>query len=301
MRAITLFSGVGGAELALEAEGFTTVAQVEWDRECQAVLARHWPNVPRWGDVAEVSGADLPEAEVVVFGSPCQDLSAAGRRAGFGGDRSVLFFQAIRIIKEMRDASGGRFPRFVVWENVVGALSSSEGDDFGAVLDSLADAGALDIAWRVSDLRFYGAPQRRRRVFVVADFGGFCAGEVFAEPEGVRGDSGASHEAGPSAPGRSRSGAPLGGGTFDLSIRGREGGADIEVTHELAAALRAGDGGSSRSRAVFVNALDTAGGGPDDNDAQAGRLIVCGDVELRGEQRRFQDGAGRASGGGGRR
>jgi DNA (cytosine-5)-methyltransferase 1 len=184
VRFVSLFSGVGGFDLGLEAAGWECVAQVEWDQHCQSVLARHWPDVPKWHDVSDVAGADLPAADAVVFGSPCQDLSVAGKRAGFDGERSVLFYEAIRIIKEMQDV--GRGPAWVVWENVVGALSSSQGRDFAAVLDALADIGALDIAWRVLDARFFGVPQRRRRVFVVAHLAGHRAGEVFAEPEGVR-------------------------------------------------------------------------------------------------------------------
>lgn len=182
---VSLFSGVGGFDLGLEAAGWECVAQVEWDKQCQAVLQWHWPDVQRWGDVSTVSGADLPAADVIAFGSPCQDLSVAGKRAGLDGDRSGLFFEAIRIIREMRNATAGAQPRFVIWENVAGALSSSGGWDFAAVIDSLAELGAVDIAWRILDARFFGVPQRRRRVFVIADFGGQCAGAIHAEPEGV--------------------------------------------------------------------------------------------------------------------
>jgi DNA (cytosine-5)-methyltransferase 1 len=215
---VSLFSGVGGFDLGLERAGWRCVAQVEWDQQCQAVLAHHWPDVPRWSDVCDVhvcrcrsvqrqtdrgsallaedgAGArcprcdGLPHADVVAFGSPCQDLSVAGKRAGFvDGGRSNLFFEAIRIIKEMRDATGSVQPRFVIWENVVGALSSNQGDDFAAVLDALAEVGAVDIGWRVLDARWFGVPQRRRRVFVVADLAGRCAGAVSTEPEGVRWD-----------------------------------------------------------------------------------------------------------------
>lgn len=182
---VSLFSGVGGFDLGLEAAGWRCVAQVEWDTQCQAVLARHWPDVQRWGDVSTVSGADLPAADVIAFGSPCQDLSVAGKRAGLEGNRSGLFFEAIRIIREMRDATAGTQPRFVIWENVAGALNSSGGWDFAAVIDSLAELGALDIAWRILDARWFGVPQRRRRVFVVADFAGECAGAIHAVGAGV--------------------------------------------------------------------------------------------------------------------
>lgn len=197
----SLFAGVGGFDLGFEAAGWDCRFQVEWDKECQAVLQRHWPHVPKWGDVSHVSAcrcrpvqpnADrtdtrvtqdstgtwstgcacggLPPVDCITFGSPCQDLSVAGKRAGLDGARSGLFFEAIRIIKEMRDASGRTYPRVAVWENVGGALSSNGGADFGAVLDALAECGAMVIEWAVLDARWFGVPQRRRRVFVVALF-----------------------------------------------------------------------------------------------------------------------------------
>jgi DNA (cytosine-5)-methyltransferase 1 len=166
----SLFAGVGGFDLGMEAAGWSCAWQVEWDAKCQQVLARHWPDVPRWGDVCDLNGAQLPPVDCVTFGSPCQDLSVAGKRAGLDGERSGLFFEAIRIIEEMRDATDHAFPRWAVWENVAGALSSNRGADFGAVLDTLADAGALVIEWAVLDARWFGVPQRRRRVFVVACF-----------------------------------------------------------------------------------------------------------------------------------
>lgn len=166
----SLFAGVGGFDLGLEAAGWSCSWQVEWDKHATAVLARHWPTVPRWGDVRDVDGATLLPVDLITFGSPCQDLSVAGRRAGLDGDRSSLFYEATRIIREMRDATGNAFPRWAVWENVAGALDSNGGADFGRVLDELADAGALVIEWTVLDARWFGVPQRRRRVFVVACF-----------------------------------------------------------------------------------------------------------------------------------
>jgi DNA (cytosine-5)-methyltransferase 1 len=166
----SLFAGVGGFDLGFEAAGMECCFQVEWDAHCQQVLAHHWPDVPRWSDVSDVKGADLPPVDVITFGSPCQDLSTAGKRAGLEGGRSGLFFEATRIIKEMRDATNGSFPRVAVWENVPGAFSSNEGHDFGSVLDGLANVGAVGIEWAVLDARWFGVPQRRRRIFVVAEF-----------------------------------------------------------------------------------------------------------------------------------
>jgi DNA (cytosine-5)-methyltransferase 1 len=166
----SLFAGVGGFDLGFEAAGMECCFQVEWDKYCQQVLAYHWPDVPRWSDVSNVKGADLPPVDVITFGSPCQDLSVAGKRAGLDGGRSNLFFEATRIIREMRDATDGVFPRVAVWENVPGAFSSNEGHDFGSVLDGLAESGALGVEWAVLDARWFGVPQRRRRIFVVAEF-----------------------------------------------------------------------------------------------------------------------------------
>lgn len=166
----SLFAGVGGFDLGFEAAGMECCFQVEWDKHCQQVLAYHWPDVPRWSDVSDVKGADLPPVDVITFGSPCQDLSVAGKRAGLDGGRSNLFFEATRIIREMRDATDGVFPRVAVWENVPGAFSSNDGHDFGSVLDGLVESGALGIEWAVLDARWFGVPQRRRRIFVVAEF-----------------------------------------------------------------------------------------------------------------------------------
>lgn len=166
----SLFAGVGGFDMGFDQAGYDCVFQVEWDKNCLKVLHHHWPTVPKWGDVCDVNGAELPPCDVLIFGSPCQDLSVAGKRAGLEGDKSSMFFEAIRIIKEMRDATKSIYPRVVVWENVPGALSSNNGADFGEVLDTLADCGAVDIQWAVLDAQHFGVPQRRRRIFVVAIF-----------------------------------------------------------------------------------------------------------------------------------
>lgn len=181
MRFGSLFAGVGGFDLGLEAAGWECGWQVEWDPHCQQTLAHHWPTVPRWGDVVTVNGADLPPVDVITFGSPCQDLSVAGKRAGLEGSRSGLFFEATRIIKEMRDATGNTFPRWAIWENVVGALSSRGGDDFEAVLKEMAGLGPSFIEWAVLDAQFFGVPQRRRRVFVIA-----CFDPAIAERSGTQ-------------------------------------------------------------------------------------------------------------------
>ena len=164
----SLFSGVGGFDMGFDQAGWDCKFQVEWDPHCRRILDRHWPDVPKWSDVSTVNGADLPPVDCIIWGSPCQDMSVAGKRAGLDGERSGLFYQGIRIIKEMRDATNGMFPRWSVWENVAGALSSNRGADFGNILDKMAESGALDIQWSLLDAQFFGVPQRRRRVFVVA-------------------------------------------------------------------------------------------------------------------------------------
>lgn len=163
-----LFAGVGGFSLGFEAEGYRTRWQAEIDPHCQQVLARHWPDAVRYGDVTEIDGASLEPVDVITFGSPCQDLSVAGKRAGLDGARSGLFFEAIRIVKEMRDATV-TFPRWAVWENVPGALRSNNGRDFAVAVAAIRDLGANALEWAVVDARFFGVPQRRRRLLCVAD------------------------------------------------------------------------------------------------------------------------------------
>ncbi len=166
----SLFTGVGGFDIGFDRAGYDCRWQVEWDKNCQQTLAYHWPNVPRHSDVCDVNGAELEPVDVITYGSPCQDLSVAGKRAGIDGGRSSMFFEAVRIFKEMRDATNGTFPRITIWENVPGALSSNGGDDFQAVLEALGNIGALGQWWNVLDAQFFGVPQRRRRVFLISVF-----------------------------------------------------------------------------------------------------------------------------------
>jgi len=166
----SLFSGVGGFDMGFDKAGYDCRWQVEWDKNCQQTLAYHWPDTPRHGDVQDVRGDQLEPVDVIIYGSPCQDLSVAGKRAGIDGSRSSMFFESVRIFREMRDATGNTYPRIVVWENVAGALSSNRGEDFRAVLTALDDIGAVAQWWNVLDAQFFGVPQRRRRVFLVSVF-----------------------------------------------------------------------------------------------------------------------------------
>ena len=174
MKVLSLFSGVGGFDMGLENAGMETVFQCEWDKHANTILNKHWPDVPKWDDVSTLTGkhilAGRPIIDVVAWGSPCQDLSVAGKRSGLEGERSGLFYEGIRIIKELRKESNGQYPRISIWENVVGALNSNRGADFGIILDEMAEAGALVIEWAVLDAQHFGIPQRRRRVFVIAIF-----------------------------------------------------------------------------------------------------------------------------------
>ena len=172
-----------------------------------------------YGDITKINGADVPAVNVVTGGSPCQDLSVAGKRAGLDGERSGLFMEQIRVIKEMRenDRNKGRTnesvrPRYMVWENVPGALSSNKGEDFRIVLEETARIADKDatipglakgerwtpsgcilgdgwsIAWRIHDAQFWGVPQRRKRISLVADFGGGSAPEILFERKSMSGD-----------------------------------------------------------------------------------------------------------------
>ena len=174
MKVLSLFSGVGGFDMGLENAGMETVFQCEWDKHANSILHRHWPDVPKWDDVSTLTGkhilANAPIVDVVAWGSPCQDLSVAGKRAGLEGGRSGLFHEGIRIIKELQEETNGQYPRISIWENVVGALNSNRGADFGVILNEMAEAGALVIEWAVLDAQYFGVPQRRRRVFVIAIF-----------------------------------------------------------------------------------------------------------------------------------
>lgn len=189
----SLFAGVGGFDMGFEQAGWDCKFQVEWDKNCQQILNKHWPDVPKWLDVSDVNGAEIPPVDCIIFGSPCQDLSVAGKRAGLEGERSGLFHEAVRIIKEMRDATNGTFPRWTVWENVAGALSSNNGRDFGTVVNEMAEAGAVLQEYALLDAQYFGVPQRRRRVFLVSCFDPAtserCPDPLLPVTESLRGDS----------------------------------------------------------------------------------------------------------------
>ena len=204
----SLFDGSGGFPLGGLISGITPVWASEIEPFPIRVTTKRLPFMKHYGDVSRLKGADLEPVDVITFGSPCQDMSVAGRRAGLDGSRSNLFYEAVRIAKEMREATNGRYPTWLCWENVPGAFSSSAGADFKAVLDEIRkikdpeadtprpakwpNAGCIladdhSIAWRVFDAQYWGVPQRRKRIYLVADLAGQRAGKVLFESEGLSG------------------------------------------------------------------------------------------------------------------
>lgn len=208
----SLFDGSGGFPLGGLLSGITPVWASEIEPFPIRVTTKRLPQMKHYGDVSKLNGAELPPVDIITFGSPCQDMSVAGKRAGLSGSRSNLFYEAVRIVKEMRCKTNGEYPRFVVWENVPGAFSSNKGEDFKAVLEEICkikddsisvsqpesgkwtNAGeivgdAFSVAWRVFDAQYWGVPQRRKRIYLVADFAGECAGEILFEQKSLSGDS----------------------------------------------------------------------------------------------------------------
>jgi DNA (cytosine-5)-methyltransferase 1 len=196
MNVLSLFSGVGGFDLGLENAGMKTIYQCEWDKHATSILERHWPQVPRWGDITTLTAKEIlrhgTPPDVVAWGSPCQDLSVAGKRAGLEGERSGLFHEGIRIINELRKETNNEYPKISIWENVAGALSSNRGADFGVILNEMAKAGAMVIEWALLDAQHFGIPQRRRRVFCIAIFNPAtatnCPSPLLPVSEGLRGN-----------------------------------------------------------------------------------------------------------------
>lgn len=207
----SLFDGSGGFPLG----GLICGVEPLWASEIEPfpvrVTTKRIPEMKHFGDVSKLSGANLPHVDIVTFGSPCQDMSIAGKRAGLCGTRSNLFYEAIRIIKEMRCKTNGKYPRFIVWENVPGAFSSAKGEDFRAVLEEICkikderlsvskpESGrwtnsgeivgdAFSVCWRVLDAQYWGVPQRRKRIYLVADFAGECADKILFESESLSGN-----------------------------------------------------------------------------------------------------------------
>lgn len=206
----SLFDGSGGFPLGGVIAGITPKWAAEIEPFPIRVTSVRFPNMTHLGNISEVRGAEIEPVDIITFGSPCQDMSVAGKREGLGGNRSSLFYEAIRIIKEMREATNGKYPRYIVWENVPGAFSSNKSEDFRAVLTEICkvkeecvsvpkpakweNAGRImgesfSIAWRLLDAQYWGVPQRRQRIYLVADFDGGSAGKILFESEGLSGYS----------------------------------------------------------------------------------------------------------------
>lgn len=201
----SLFDGIGVFPLAASRHGITPVWASEIVPDAISITKRHFPEMEHLGDITKLDGGKIPAVHVITFGSPCQNLSQIGNRTGLNGAKSSLFYQAIRIIEEMRDASGGLYPAIIVWENVIGAMQQNLKNDYLAVLKSFAgaevsmpdsghwaDAGVVrgrrcDLAWRILDAQYWSKPKlaRRERVFVVADFTGQRAAEILFKPRAM--------------------------------------------------------------------------------------------------------------------
>jgi len=249
MKVLSLFSGVGGFDLGLERAGMETVALCEWDKKAAHVLRRHWPDIPIYGDVSDLTGAQLigdgVYPDLVAFGSPCQDLSVAGKRAGLAGERSGLFHEAVRIIRELRELTNGALPRWVIWENVVGALNSNGGADFGAVLNEMGNLGAVFSEWAVLDAQNFGVAQRRRRVFLVSCLDSRaargCPDPLLSVREGGPRDLVPLRAAWKDAAARSRGGASRGGVIVMRQREGKLGGGKGPLLSEESLTLATGN------------------------------------------------------------
>lgn len=285
MRGMTLgslFDGSGGFPLAGVMNGMTPVWASEIEPYPLRVTAARFPAMKQLGDVTKIDGASIDPVDVITFGSPCQDLSVAGKQTGIhDGKRSSLFFEAVRIIREMRGATNGKYPRFAVWENVPGAFSSNKGSDFRAVLQALCEVGGeavpvpeppkgkwakagcivgdgYSIAWRVYDAQYWGVPQRRKRIYLVTDFGSERAGEILFEREGVRGDSAQGREARE--------------GTADDAAGGTGGGVCYGICSYASNAMLSSNPNSGIYEAKTSKTLDLNGGNPACN--QGGICVV---------------------------
>ncbi len=204
----SLFDGSGGFPLGGMICGIKPIWASEIEPFPIRVTTKRIPQMKHYGDISNLSGAKLPPVDIITFGSPCQDMSIAGKRAGLGGSRSNLFYEALRVINEMRSETNGRYPRFIVWENVPGAFSSNKGEDFKAVLEGICRlkdkrfsvprpakwskageilADSFSLAWRTLDAQYWGVPQRRKRIYLVADLDGRSAGKILFKSESLSG------------------------------------------------------------------------------------------------------------------
>lgn len=252
----SLFDGSGGFSLGGLISGITPVWASEIEPFPIRVTTKRLPFLKHYGDVLKMNGADIEPVDIITFGSPCQDMSIAGRREGLDGSRSSLFYEAVRIVKEMRCKTNGRYPRYIVWENVPGAFSSNKGADFQSVLEEVCSVKGYEIhtprpekwptageivaddfslAWRVFDAQYWGVPQRRKRIYLVADFAGGSAGKILFESEGVSGYTPQGFRSWQGAAGASEKGA----GEAGCVCLNDQGGNRMDVTDGVTCTLRA--------------------------------------------------------------
>ena len=252
----SLFDGSGGFPLGGLLSGITPVWASEIEPFPIRVTTKRLPFMKHYGDVAKMDGGKIEPVDIITFGSPCQDMSIAGRREGLDGSRSSLFYEAVRIVKEMRCATDGRYPRYIVWENVPGAFSSNKGADFQSVLEEVCSVKGYEIhtprpekwpvageivaddfslAWRVFDAQYWGVPQRRKRIYLVADFAGGSAGKILFESEGVSGYTPQGFRSWQGAAGASEKGS----GTAGCVCLNDQGGNRMDVTDGVTCTLRA--------------------------------------------------------------
>ena len=252
----SLFDGSGGFPLGGLISGITPIWASEIEPFPIRVTTKRLPFMKHYGDVSKMNGADVEPVDIITFGSPCQDMSIAGRREGLDGSRSSLFYEAVRIVKEMRCKTNGRYPRYIVWENVPGAFSSNKGADFQSVLEEVCSVKGYEIhtsrpekwpaageivaddfslAWRVFDAQYWGVPQRRKRIYLVADFAGGSAGKILFESEGVSGYTPQGFRSWQGAAGASEKGS----GTAGCVCLNDQGGNRMDVTDGVTCTLRA--------------------------------------------------------------
>lgn len=286
----SLFDGSGTCPLAATLCGITPVWASEIEPYPIRVTQKNFPRMKHLGDITKINGAEIEPVDIVTFGSPCQDLSVAGAQKGLiEGKRSNLFFEAIRIIKEMRNATHGKYPRYAVWENVPGALSSNQGGDFLVVLRAFVEAAGGDgdnvpgparkgrtdrfdwrnagcivgegysIAWRVLDVQYWGVPQRRRRIFLVCDLRGGRAGEILFKREGLRGNFAQSREAR-----QEDSGNVVGSAGGDYRV--------FDITGTTSNSMKSQTPDSCFRERTVARTLDTFSGSPECN--QGGNVVA---------------------------
>lgn len=252
----SLFDGSGGFPLGGLISGITPVWASEIEMFPIRVTTKRLPFMKHYGDVSKMNGADIEPVDIITFGSPCQDMSIAGRREGLDGSRSSLFYEAVRIVKEMRCKTNGRYPRYIVWENVPGAFSSNKGADFQSVLEEVCSVKGYEIhtprpekwptageimaddfslAWRVFDAQYWGVPQRRKRIYLVADLAGGSAGKILFESEGVSGYTPQGFRSWKGAAGASEKGS----GAAGCVCLNDQGGNRMDVTDGVTCTLRA--------------------------------------------------------------